>query len=543
MQTIEASDVEGSETGIDAAHIKAQRQNFVYDANQNLSQPVIIRGTNRIFRSAPGLNIEDKPSVSKLDELIEKTREIDTHLRLQRLPSVAAIKIDIVTPEVITFRVEGRDDTFYFETPIAKKNPLAFKRFSSFLAIPYAFSKKNPTFLNKVNFDYYLRTALVTQQNPLPIDLVYDADPNEISYIPTTPEGEQVDGAEVKKVQAYRVSNVLKAPRARGRSKDDTPVETPPIATRIPFFSDILAGVKNQLTEFAPEIEPQLQAYSLGYDDTNKGRHFARITFDSPATNFDLFGEKYQLGLNVETDFSGDSKDFGNVGISFILFRQICSNGMMAAWDTSDQAKMRDTYVLEQLQAAGFEMADAQDGGSEDALDIRRQSEARFHVIFGAGGLTIPVAQANAGLDTSNFTLGLKFFLESKTLQEARLQALKNQFQEIEEEDFIRAIHGVQDAFKLASPELVKYFIIEYLAGEVTGKQQFRTPFDVVNFFTLLGRSYDTAVVADIERKAIGFAMELYARVNQTKAEKEVSLSAQYRAQLNQRLLATGEAE
>ena len=542
MQTIEASDVTAEETGIDAAHIRSQRQDFQYDLQQNLSQPVIIRGTNRIFRSAPGLNIEDKPSKESLDTLIERAREVDTHLRLQRLPSVAAIKIDIVTPDVITFKVEGRDDIFYFETPISKKNPLAFKRFSSFLQIPYAFSKKNPTFLNKVNFDYYLRNATVTQQKPTAIDLVYDAEPNEISYLPTTAEGQEVEGSEVQKVQAYRVSNVLKAPRARGRSKDDEPVETPPIATRIPFFSDILAGVKNQLHEFAPEIDPQLQAYSLGYDDSNKGRHFARIVFDSPATNFDLFGEKYQLGLNVETDFSGDSKDFGNVGISFILFRQICSNGMMAAWDSADQARMRETYVTEQLQAAGFTIEDAQDGGVEEAVDIRRQSEARFHVIFGERGIQIPVAQANAGLDTSNFTLGLRFFLESKTLQEARLQALKNEFAAIEEEDFIRAIHGVQDSFKLASPELVKYFVLEYLAGEVTGKQQFKSPFDVVNFFTLLGRAYDTAVVADIERKAIGFAMELYSRVNQTKAEKEVSLASQYRSQLNTRLLGT-EAE
>lgn len=517
----------------DPQNIRNNRGDYVYDAYQDFSQPVIIRGTNRVFRQAPGLTVVAKPSLQALDDLIHDTKAIDSHLRLRRLSSVAQIALDVVTPTVITFHVQGETDrVYYLETPVAKKNPLAFKRLSSLLAIPYAFSKKNPTFLNRVNFDYYLKHALVVSDNPIPIDLVHDAEPQEISYVPADDQGQVPEGAEAKTISAYRITNVLKAPRPRGRAAEDISLETPPISTRIPFLSDILTSVKAQVNQLAPEIEPQLQAYSLGYDDSNKGQHFARIVFDSPATQFiGPNGETYQLGLNIETDFSGDAKDFGNVGLSFIVFRQICSNGLMADWGAEDQAKMRETYVAEQLTAASTQ------DGTEEGLEIRRQAEARFQIIFGAGGISIPVAQANAGLDTSAFTLGLKFFLESKTLQASRLAQLEQSFGEIDEEEFVRTVHNLQSTFKLASPELVKVFLLEFIAGEITGKQTFTNPWAVVNFLTLMSRAYETAVIADIERKAVAFAQAIYTTLVQKKQEAAVSLAAGYRAQINDKYL------
>ena len=502
----------------DRARILGQRADFTYDEVVDFSSPIAIRGTRRIMQQS-----RDLKSGISLGDLIEKTHGVDENFSILRLASIADIHLKYVTPEYIVFFLEADPEVLYFfETPrIAPSNPLAFKRFSALLEIPYTFTKKSPFLLNKVNFNYYLRHATLLGKNR-PLDIIYNRSEDTMSFYDEDTET-QVD------VMGHQVFNLLEA---EGRG-DKVSTDTPPISTRIPYFSDILAGFRDQVVKSNPEIDPKLQSYSLGYG-SEKGKHFARIVFDSPATEFELRGDRYQLAANIETDFSGFAKDFGTVGVTFLLFREICTNGLMAAWTSEDKREFRETFVIEALQQADLTVDDSNDL----AVDIRRTAEARFEMMFSKDGIRLSVAQANVAMaDTTEISLGLNFFLNSATLQKARMETLTKEFEEVNEEEFVRIVTALQKSFKL-SPELIKLFLIEYISGEISGKQHFKTPLSVANFLTFLARAYDVALMTEVERKAGYFALAI--RDTLLKQAQETSLAAEIRAKISEDLIPAG---
>jgi len=499
----------------DRAHILEQRSDFTYDEVVDFSTPIAIRGTRRIMQES-----KDLKRGLTLDEFIAKTHEVDENFNIIRITSIAQVQLRYVNNEMIVFALAADPETlYYFETPRAIQNPLAFKRFSALLEIPFAFTKKSPFILNKVNFDYYLRHATLLGKKR-PLDIIFSRVADSLSF------ASEEEGIEPTSIFAHQVYNFLEA---EGRG-DSISTETPPIASRIPFVSDIAAGFRDLIKKTAPEIDPILQSYSVGYG-SQKGEHFLRVLFDSPATEFELKGEKYQLAANIETDFSGFSPDFGDVNVSFLLFREICTNGLMAAWTMEDKRTFRETFVIESLEQAGFTVNDTDDL----AVDIRRTAEARFELIFSEGGIRLSIAQANVGMaDTSELTLGLDFFLKSATLQKKRMEALQEDFAHVGEEEFVRVVTSLQKEFKL-SPELVKLFLIEFISGEISGKQVFKTPLSVANFLTFLARAYDVSLMTHVERRAGYFALAMQDAF--LKQVSEVSLSQSIRAKIKPEMI------
>jgi hypothetical protein len=334
-------------------------------------------------------------------------------------------------------------------------------------------------------------------------------------------------------LDAHELRNLLPAPRARGRqSSVDT--NTPPLSARVPLLSSILEGVVKQIKSVNSGVEPLLQSHSLGFDGSNKGRHFVRMLFDHPDLTFkDATGSEVKLALTLDTDFSGDAKDFGQVRATFGLFRQICSNGMAVQWSDADRAAMCAQYVQAELGRLGFGPSYTSDG----AKKVRQDAEATFYAIFDSGGLKVPVAVANANLDTVTFTLGLKYFLEQQGQLQKLLDQLKTPLPAAQsDEDFCQAARQAAIKTGLRSPELLKFFIVEWLTGQMASAQNFKTVGNVVNFLTFLARSYPPEVIVDVERKAQTFALNLRDFLEDPR-EALAPLAPSYRAQIQQRLL------
>ncbi len=122
----------------DRAHILEQRADFTYDEVVDFSTPIAIRGTRRIMQES-----KDLKRGLTLDEFIAKTHEVDENFNIIRITSIAQVQLRYVNNEMIVFALAADPETlYYFETPRAIQNPLAFKRFSALLEIPFAFTKK-----------------------------------------------------------------------------------------------------------------------------------------------------------------------------------------------------------------------------------------------------------------------------------------------------------------------------------------------------------------------------------------------------------------
>lgn len=514
--------------------ILADRDNHMFSTSADLGvRPVAVQGTNKVFFQNRELSVEDAQSKQQqaLDDLIAKCEAVDTSIDLVRLPSLVALQIHAVDPHFLLLKTSVTGDKLFVVPAPVRQNVLAFKRLSSMLSIPYSFSKKNPTFLNKLNFDYYLNRFKGGEEKPASVDIVFDTVPTPLEL--HTEE-------QTVTVQAHLIRNFLKvSAQRRGRpAAPGTPgsdPDKPSIVQRVPLFSSILAGVKQEIE--AMGLKVGLQAHTLGYE-SNGGQHYARLLLDGPDTTLLLNGEEYRVGIAVTTDFLGDTQNFGDVRYSTLLFRQICSNGMIAQWKSEEVEAFKQKYLNEQMLARGFDLPEEMYADKPDYATAKREIEALFHIQFSAEGLVVPVVQANAKVPTQILGAAVKALLNSEQALAARLQSLKAEFADVDPEEFIKTTLTLQKAFKMKSPELIKYMLLEYTAGQVGGNQTIRSPHDVLQYLTLIGRSYSTAVMADVEEKAMRFSQALYDElIAKSKQKAEQSLFDQYRAQLQERLL------
>lgn len=511
-----SSTVEENDFSALSAEVRRTRSDHTYSPNRDFSSPLIIRGTNRVLFQHPSLSEEPSPSREALNRTIASFRQADDQLALTTWENLSQIKIVASTPETLIISTIDSSAPQYFalQTP-ANGSELPLKRFSSMLSIPYSFSKKNPTRLNSVNFQYYLSILQGEPDKVYPVDVVY----NKFS-IPVAIA--QEDGS-VLNVEAFPIINLLKA----------NPKEpTQDITQRIPLFGSILSNIVRTIEESGFNISPILQSHSVGYNG-NRGRHFVRILLDRPNFEISYKGEPFKLGVTIETDFSGDFSDFGQILLNFSLFRLVCSNGLVMAW--TDRDDITKKFVTREMSRQGYDSIDAR--GSSEAYDAALNlAYSRANMLFDSNGIKIPVQQANLGFEAQLIHTVLDFFIESSQHISKYLEDLDQPFGKVDPEEFISTSLELQKSLRIRSPEMMKLFLLEYTAGEVAGDQIFKTPLDCLNYLTYISRSYDTSIMSDMETKALPFVQNLKSMLVDNRRES-VSLYRQYENQISPKLL------
>lgn len=502
-----------------AADVRRNREDHIFSPYRNFASPLIVRGTNRVLFQSESLNEFDYPSREALNQTIATFAAADRALAMVSWPNLAALKIVASTPETLILSMPDKDGALqYYALQTPMNGPeLPMKRFCSMLSIPYSFAKKNPTKLNCVNFEYYLSLLNGDPDKQYPVDVVYNKTPLPVSVT-------QADGT-ITSVNAFSIINLLRS------SKEQTNTD---ITQRVPLFGSILSNIVRTIDESGLNLNPTLQSYATGYN-ANRGRHYARIVFDKHELSVTFKGELYQFGMFLESDFSGDFRDFGQVRLGFSLFRQICSNGMTVAYSDSERAELIDLFVAQEMARQGFTYAkDLQ--GDETYEAAHMQARGRATMLFDPRGIMIPVGQANLGFEASFITTILHFFTRSGHVIAQQLESLDTPFGQVNREEFISTALELQKSLKIKSPEMIKFFLLEYTAGELSGEQTFKSPLDVLNYLTFIARSHDTAAMNDMEAKAVTFVHNLKTKLLE-KEKESVSLFDQYAGQISQKLL------
>lgn len=498
---------------------------FGYKDSVDFTEPVVLQ-SGKVFESNPRLTVPNG-SVS-LQELSSLCRTYDSQLAIQRIASVASMKVVCVTSSLLLLQcerdVESGDSLLLYVEAIPTQVSFAFKRLCSLLKIPYNFSKKNPTKLNQINLEHYLQGALYDSKLPS-VDVIYCKEAVEISVARDAVTGEE------RKVYAHQLLNLLPV---KGRRDTGDSLVTPEIGTRLPLLSKIMEslqadistvpmscggmGTEGDLQTFV--LNPVVQSYSLGYDLLGSGIHFVRVLFDNPELTFTVGGEEYHVGVNISADFLGNARKLGTVKYQFVMFRVVCANGATVAWnDHKHFAGVRSQVLQDILVIQGFNktheeyLALGDCDETEKYMSARSAVEARLSLCFGEQGMQLCVLEANEALNTGNLTQGFTYLTTLVEILKSKLEVLyASDAYDVPAPDFVALVELYAKDFQMPSA-VMKIFLSEYLAGNVSGDQKFKRPIDVLNFLTFLARAYDTQTMLKIEQTACAFVLSLGASI------------------------------
>jgi len=496
------------------------RRDLLYKDSIGFGTPVIIRGTNRQLVPFQDMVSFENPSEKKLTALADACSGVDMSLTMTTIDNISELEIKSITDTTMVLYHEKTENHFFLDMPQLEES-LPLKKFSTLLGIPYSFSKKNPAFLNRLNLEYWSKALTEAEGKQIPVDIVH------IKEMATMENPE--DDIENPLTKGYMIVNLLKAVTiARGRGNTEVVRSTLP--ERVPLWSNILRNVDAEVKKYDNECAAKLQSYSVGYKGSNKGRHFARLLLDSPESEITIGKDVFQLCLNLESDFSGQHKDFGKTNIDFGLFRQTCSNGMGVVWNEEQKEQIKGEYVANYLKAQGVTEGD-------EAYDkIVAEASSKFKLMFSKTGMQIPNGFANSLMEGSQMQQLIKIFFEAKDYIKGKIEELNVRFPEaMLESEFVETAHDAAQHLKV-SPEVTKFFILEFIAGNMAKEQKFKTPMDCLNFLTYICRAYDTKIQMQVEKQAYTFATMLAAAlVHQSNIKKKTYMS--YLAQVKEELV------
>ena len=152
-----------------------------YEDNKPFDQPVVIRGTNKQFLPFENL-VSFSEGECSVDEVINMCKNVDNNLKIGTIEDIEDIKMYFVENSYIILEVSDEEGiTKYYALPTqnegGKKENVAFRRWSEILKIPYSYSKKNPGFVNEVNFEYWKKFLTVAKDQQIPIEKEAFQDP------------------------------------------------------------------------------------------------------------------------------------------------------------------------------------------------------------------------------------------------------------------------------------------------------------------------------------------------------------------------------
>ena len=465
---------------------------FYNNETSDSSKPVILRGMNKMLMGYESLVVIENPSTVALDELIESCDKADKELDLVLVQSAALLEIVTLTDSFLLFKFSpeaGSEDLtppspsyFVIQLPVNGVGNTAFQKFCGIIKVPYSFARNNPGFLNRSIFEYKQKSMQMRREGN-PMDVVYQK---------STIEVRAELGGEVISYNAHPVINFLPL-------KANDTMDSVPVMARLPLISKILKNIRGEAE--SNNVNLKLQSYSLGYSGDNRGNHHARLIIGD--SKFDVGGESYDLAVSVEANFmGGNGSDFGQVKIYYEAIRQVCVNGMVARWSENQRREAIGTYCRNNLSQRGIQE------DTDRYTDSWMELESRMNAVLSSNGLSIPVASANAMIESSGFKQTLEVFMGVSGSIAENINKLDIQFGEIKDDYFVDVVEDAASHFKIPQ-HIVNFFLVEYLAGQMTENQPFNRPIDVMNFFTFVAKTYDSKIRMDVELKAYDFAAGL----------------------------------
>jgi hypothetical protein len=296
----------------------------------------------------------------------------------------------------------------------------------------------------------------------------------------------------------------------------------------VPMSCD--GGIDGDLHTFS--LKPLVQSYSLGYDLLGGGVHFARVIFDNPELTFTVGGDEYNVGVNISADFLGNVRKLGKVNYQFVMFRVVCANGATVAWnDHRHFSEVRSQVLQDRMVAQGFAKSHEEYAAAgeceetEKYMSARSAVEARLSLCFGEHGITLNVLEANEALNTGTLAQGFTYLTTLVEILRSKLEVLyaTDAYDNVPASEFVSLVAMYAKDFQMPQA-VMKIFLTEYLAGNVSGEQKFKRPIDVLNFLTFLARAYDTQTMLKIEQTACAFVLALGTSI----ADKDSAAQVQY---------------
>lgn len=497
------------------------RGDYYYENDSPFNNPLLVRGTNKQLTPYANMMSFGENESCSVNDLARMCKNVDDNLRILTVDNISNISITHINDTYMI--LECNDETYVISTVKPEKQEnVAFKAWSETLKVPYAYSKKNPGFLNEANFQYWKEFLTSAQDTQIPVDIVFMKEPVDITL-----QGEEDVLDEV--IKAHLVVNILKSNVIYERKGVITEIEHPQIEEKVPLLSRILSNIESQIKETHSIVEVQAQQYSLGYTGINKGRHYVRLVLNNTGADFEVDGDTFVPAITIESDFTGKSKDFGYVLLNFSLLRQVCSNGLVVSWNEKQKENLKDAFIVNYCDNRGITK------GSEFFVDTVEEAASKFNILFSNNGIRIPVNVANSTFSKSLFNQVFDFFLKSlKPLEDSLSELSDVEFDEdiIDEKEFVSTVHNLSSSMQIPA-EVVKNFIIEYIVGTMQYKDQiFTTPMDIVNYLTFVCRAFDSSIQLDVEKKAYAFAYALMQIFIYNK-KHENSVYEDYRRRIN----------
>lgn len=501
------------------------KSDYYYSKDESFLNPLLIRGINKqLILSENLVSFEDGVNCS-VEELITLCNNVDNQLEMQTIENISDLEMSFVNDSYMVLVDTGFNDLeevgrYYiipFNCTDTKKELAAFRRWSELLKVPYSYSKKNPGFLNETNFQYWKTFLTTAKDQQVPVDILYMKESMKITLKENSIP-----------VEAYLVVNLFRSEVVCERRGVISEVIHSEAINKVPFLSRILNNVQKQVVKNNPNIKLRVQQYSLGYTGTNKGRHYARLLLEDTGVDFEINGDKYIPAITIESDFIGKCGDFGNVIITFGLFRILCSNGVVVSWTEKQKESVREKFVFNYCNNRG--VVSERD---EFYLDTINEANSKFSTLFSMNGIKLPVNIANSVFAETLFNQIFEYYMGSMGFMEGSLKDLSfDSFEQVDEKKFVATAHNLASSMRMPM-DVIKYFIIEYLVGNFKFQTQiFNTSYDVVNFLTYICRAFDSSIQLDIEKKAYLFAATL-AQILIHKKKSDNSIYENYLRRIN----------
>lgn len=479
--------------------VAARAGAFPYDSQSNFSEPVKVRGATRVLHLNPILKTMDTDE--KKAAFLNASVALEQSTRVSEVGLVTNLVLRYVCSEYLLLSTETSPENLFYIHIDPKEKSYPLSQLSAILGIPYQFAKKNPGYLNSPTFAHYIdklkakerlpSVRLLYLNRPINVSMEVMMDIDDAGNLKPEPTMEFVP------VRAYPLVAVL--------SHKDSSVVCSMDASSDGVIAKQSMVVKSILNN------PALQQYDLKLmrafstiTPENGGNQFHSIISTAFNTQVDVGGEVYSPVLNVTSRLFERSQT-PTIQLDFGLMRMVCENGLMLPMHQN---------VFEQMG------------------DIFTESEKALlpGVTSSNNGVTLPANIFNSRLGLKIINGIMESLVEqAHVMSHALARAAEFQLITSNPEEFIKAATDLGSSMKV-SGKVIEMFLMEYLAGQLSGEQKFKTPFDCIQFITFVSRAYDTAIIAKTEQVAYSYAMQLYR--NLAEGSKQVSYVESLRSKM-----------
>jgi hypothetical protein len=487
-----------------------------YKKDRSIEDGFRIKGTNKVFSNfiKDPTELCASPCEDSFSELISKFRELEDNLEIAFIPDLNQMRIEYISDEVIVCKCHQQSQTINFLIHKEKNDndiSIPFKTLSSLLTVPASYSKRSPSELNKINFEYNKDS-----DKTCPVKIVYDKVPYEFQY-----KDEFGDHT----IQVYKVDAIIKA-------KEDEIDKKMEIHNEVPLLHLILSNIEEAIRDIYPSMDFIVQSYILGYNGFNKGRHFIRLLLNTEDLSIYVDGETYQYGLDIHTDFSGRAKDFGTVYVSPIFYRTTSETAFCVPFLKEEILQVMDQYVE-------FRLKQDRIGTNKEDYDKKFNNYIHeFSVRFDERNMYFQSKDINSDLIETGFFNFINSWFKLKEDIKVRIEKLQAHLESnIGSNDlFIQDILITVKKLDIKAYEAIKYFILEYVAGDISEDQVFEKYIDIVHFLSMLSLAYSSDIQKNLTDNMFTFVEVLLGGT-------EYSVYDKYKKQLSGSFLSEYNAE